>query len=71
MLDWGSFYRKYSDKRSLNEIITDYNRYVYENEVQMNMEFIRKLGNGSSFLIQENGYLIEQETYVRYGILIE
>lgn len=70
MLTWQQFYELNKDTGMLNEIVAQYNMYVYQNEAQESAELIRKLGE-QFFIMQENGYTLLQEGVNQYAYLQE
>jgi hypothetical protein len=71
MLTWQQFYEiNKNTGMMLNEIVMQYNMYVYQNEEQENVELIRKLGE-QFFIMQENGYTLLQEGINQYALLQE
>jgi hypothetical protein len=70
MLTWQQFYELNKDSGMLNEIVAQYNMYVYQSEEQENAELIRKLGE-QFFIMQENGYTLLQEGINQYAYLQE
>ena len=68
MLNWQKYYELHKHLGSINEIVAQYNMYVYQNEEQYDAELIRKMGNSDKFILQENGYVILQEGKHEYGL---
>jgi hypothetical protein len=72
MLNWQRYYELHKHLGNINEIVAQYNMYVYQNEEQYDAELIRKAGNSGLFILQEkNGYVILQEGKHEYGLLQE
>jgi len=78
VLSWQQYYELHKDDGDINEIATQYNMYIYQNEEQYDVELIRKLGNNNRFnnnrfILQEGpyNYIILQEGINEYGILQE
>ena len=72
-MDWSTYYKENKHIGDINEIATQYNMYVYQNQEQYDSELIRKLGNTNRFILQEgiSNYIILQEGVNEYGILQE
>tara|TARA_R110002124_G_scaffold209408_1_gene375959 strand:+ start:89 stop:310 length:222 start_codon:yes stop_codon:yes gene_type:complete len=72
-MDWSTYYKENKHIGDINEIATQYNMYVYQNQEQYDSELIRKLGNTNRFILQEElyNYIILQEGVNEYGILQE
>ena len=68
MLNWQKYYELHKHLGNINEIVAQYNMYVYQNEEQYDAELIRKMGNSDKFILQENGYVILQEGKHEYGL---
>jgi len=73
VMDWSTYYKENKHIGDINEIATQYNMYVYQNQEQYDAELIRKLGNTNRFILQEEpyNYIILQEGVNEYGILQE
>ena len=73
MMNWHTYYKLHKDGGTINEIVAQYNMYVYQNEEQYDVEMIRKMGNDSKFILQEEpyNYILLQEGVNEYGILQE
>ena len=73
VMDWSTYYKENKHIGDINEIATQYNMYVYQNQEQYDSELIRKLGNTNRFILQEElyNYIILQEGVNEYGILQE
>jgi hypothetical protein len=73
VMDWSTYYRENKHIGDINEVAAQYNMYVYQNQEQYDVELIRKMGNNSNFILQEEpyNYIILQEGKHEYGILQE
>jgi len=73
VMDWSTYYKENKHIGDINEIATQYNMYVYQNQEQYDAELIRKSGNTDRFILQEEpyNYSILQEGKHEYGILQE
>ena len=70
VLTWQQYYDLHKDNGNINEIASQYNMYVYQNEEQYDVELIRKMGT-NIMILQENGYTLIQEGEHEYGLLQE
>jgi hypothetical protein len=70
VLTWQQYYDLHKDNGNINEIASQYNMYVYQNEEQYDAELIRKMGT-NIMILQENGYTLIQEGEHEYGLLQE
>ena len=70
-MTWFEFYNKNKHIGNINEVVTQYNMYVYQNKEQYEVELIRKSGNSDMFILLENGYILLQEGFNQYGLLQE
>jgi len=70
ILTWQQYYDLNKHNGDINEIASQYNMYVYQNEEQYDAELIRKMGT-NIMILQENGYTIIQEGEYEYGLLQE
>ena len=70
VLTWQQYYDLHKDNGNINEIASQYNMYVYQNEEQYDAELIRKMGT-NIMILQENGYTLIQEGEHQYGLLQE
>jgi hypothetical protein len=73
MMNWHTYYKLHKDSGTINEIVMQYNMYVYQNEEQYDVEMIRKMGSDFKFILQEEkyNYILLQEGVNEYGILQE
>jgi hypothetical protein len=73
VLSWQKYYEKFKHIGDINEVAAQYNMYVYQNQEQYDEELIRKMGNNSRYILQEEpyNYIILQEGKNEYGILQE
>jgi len=73
VLSWQKYYELNKHIGNINEVAAQYNMYVYQNEEQYDVEMIRKMGNDSKFILQEEkyNYILLQEGVNEYGILQE
>lgn len=73
VLSWQKYYEKFKHIGDINEVAAQYNMYVYQNQEQYDEELIRKMGNNSRYILQEEpyNYIILQEGQNEYGILQE
>ena len=73
IMDWSTYYKENKHIGNINEIATQYNMYVYQNQEQYDIELTRKMGNTNKFIMQEgiSNYIILQEGVNEYGILQE
>ena len=61
-ISWQEWHRNWKDNKSLNEITSDYNYFLYQYESYEQYEAsIRRLGSETQFLLQENRQYILQE----------
>ena len=70
VLSWQQYYDLNKHNGDINEIASQYNMYVYQNEEQYDAELIRKMGT-NNMILQENSYTILQEGDNEYGLLQE
>jgi len=70
VLTWQQYYDLHKDSGNINEITSQYNMYVYQNQEQYDAELIRKMGT-NIMILQENGYTLIQEGEHQYGLLQE
>jgi len=70
VLSWQQYYDLNKHNGDINEIASQYNMYVYQNEEQYDAELIRKMGT-NIMILQENGYTLIQEGEHQYGLLQE
>ena len=70
VLGWQQYYDLNKHNGDINEIASQYNMYVYQNEEQYDAELIRKMGT-NNMILQENSYTILQEGDNEYGLLQE
>ena len=70
VLSWQEYYDANKNNGNINEIVSQYNMYVYQNQQQYEAELIRKMGT-NIMLLQENGYALIQEGENQYGLLQE
>jgi hypothetical protein len=70
VLTWQQYYDLNKHNGDINEIASQYNMYVYQNEEQYDAELIRKMGT-NIMILQENGYTLIQEGEHQYGLLQE
>ena len=71
VLTWQQYYNLHKDSGNINEIASQYNMYVYQNQEQYDAELIRKMGT-NIMILQENGYALIQEIGEhQYGLLQE
>ena len=71
VLSWQEYYAMNKHNGSINEIASQYNMYVYQNQEQYDAELIRKMGNSDMFILQESGEVLIQEGVNEYGLLQE
>ena len=73
ILSWQQYYELNKHTGNVNEVATQYNMYLLQNENIYDDDMIRKLGGDSMFILQEEpyNYIILQEGFDEYGILQE
>lgn len=61
-ISWQEWYKTWKDKKSLNEITSEYNCFLYQYQTYEQYEAcIRKLGSETQYLLQENRSNILQQ----------
>ena len=73
VLSWQKYYELNKHTGNVNEVATQYNMYLMQNENIYDDEMIRMMGSESMFILQEgiSNYVILQEGKDEYAILQE
>ena len=60
-ISWQKYYSEWKDKKPLNEIVANYNLWVYQYETFEQSLWLQKGGFETYFILQENDKFLLQE----------
>ena len=60
-ISWQKYYSEWKDKKPLNEIVANYNLWVYQYETFEQSLWLQKGGVETYFILQENDKFLLQE----------
>lgn len=60
-ISWQKYYNEWKDKKPLNEIIANYNLWIYQYETFEQSLWLQKGGVETYFILQENDEFLLQE----------
>lgn len=72
MLSWQDFYICNKDSgKPINEIVSTYNLYVFQNQTEWEMEQARRRLGENFYLLQENSYPLLQEGTNQHAFILD
>jgi hypothetical protein len=60
-ISWQKYYNEWKDKKPLNEIVANYNLWIYQYETFEQSLWLQKGGVETYFILQENDEFLLQE----------
>ena len=60
-ISWQKYYNEWKDKKPLNEIVANYNLWIYQYETFEQSLWLQKGGVETHFILQENDEFLLQE----------
>lgn len=60
-ISWQKYYSEWKDKKPLNEIVANYNLWIYQYEIHEQSLWLQKSGDETYFILQENDKFLLQE----------
>jgi hypothetical protein len=60
-ISWQKYYSEWKDKKPLNEIVANYNLWIYQYEIYEQSLWLQKGGDETYFILQENDKFLLQE----------
>ena len=60
-ISWQKYYSEWKDKKPLNEIVANYNLWIYQYEIYEQSLWLQKGGVETYFILQQNDEFLLQE----------